>query len=207
MLSSRLFPETQLSLLSRIRRGSDSVRLQGWRDFFECYAPAVYRLARRRGLTDSDAEDIVQQVLMSVAHHISEFRYDRDRGRFRQWIRRVTANKIHDHFRQYQAREGRITHERIDVSEIELTDDNDDAWQREWHLQDLSYCLERVRGEISAKRYQAFKMYVIEGLSAQETAEALGMTLNHVYVTRTMVIQRLQHLIRELNDTGNAISS
>lgn len=198
MLSPRHFPETRLSLLSRLRHGSSPDGVQGWRDFFERYAPAVYRVARRRGLRAADADDIVQQTMMAVSAHIGDFCYDRDRGKFRQWVRTVAGNKIHDLLRRHQSREGSCGHVRLDAGGPDLPDKTA-GWETEWQVQDMLFCLDRVRDEIAPGRYEAFTRYVLEGHSAQETADSLGMTVNHVYVTRTMVIQRIRRLMEGLD--------
>ena len=89
-------PETFPRRDPRYWARGDEPRQSAWREFFECYAPPVYRVARLRGLSADDAEDIVQQVMLAVSQHIEGFRYDRDRGRFRQWVRRIAENKIVD---------------------------------------------------------------------------------------------------------------
>src|SRR5262249_54445480 len=98
MLKPRPFPETRASMLANLQTGGAAGR---WRDFYEQYAPAVFRVARLRGLPDMDAEDIVQQVMLSVIQNIEGFTYDIDRGRFRQWVRLVAENKIRDLHRRH----------------------------------------------------------------------------------------------------------
>jgi len=56
------FPETRPSLLARL--GDKSLGPSAWRQFFDAYAPAVYRVARARGFSEPDADDLVQQVMM-----------------------------------------------------------------------------------------------------------------------------------------------
>jgi RNA polymerase sigma-70 factor (ECF subfamily) len=198
MIQPRHFPETRLSLLSRLRHESDAGHAHGWREFFERYAPAVYRVALHRGLSPSDADDIVQQTMLAVSAHIGDFRYERDRGKFRQWVTAVAGNKIVDLRRSRLTREGSCKHVSIDACGGEVEDDRA-LWQREWEMQDLCFFLDRIRDEISPRRYEAFDMYVLQGVSAKETARAMGMTPNHVYVTRTLVIQRIRKLMEELD--------
>ena len=50
------FPETDYSLIDRVKDMSDGA---SWLDFMRIYQPVVYRLARRRGMQDADAHDIV----------------------------------------------------------------------------------------------------------------------------------------------------
>lgn len=196
MLQSREFPETRPSLLASLADGE--LAHSAWREFFDLYAPSVYRVARRRGLDVHDADDLVQQVMVAVSAHIGDFNYDRDRGRFRQWVKTIATRKICDFHRHRQALPDKTTIEGLDAytatepSEAQL-------WQEEWRVQDLRHCLRQVRREIAPKRYEAFELYVLSGLSAEETGRLLEMTKTHVYVTRTQVIKRVRELMRRLD--------
>ena len=83
--------ETRPSLLLRIRDASDR---DAWQEFTSIYRPAIVRMARLRGLQNADAEDLAQQVLISVAEAIAGWKHDPDRARFRTWLNRVTHNAV-----------------------------------------------------------------------------------------------------------------
>lgn len=193
MLTPQAFPDTRPSLLGSLRDGRD---LHSWRDFFSLYAPAVYRVARLKGASHSDADDIVQQVMLTVSSHIEGFRYDRDRGRFRDWVRQVTRNKIIDHHRKSKRSP-------VDLAVGELRADDvptfDELWQQEWALQDVYWCLDQIARDISPRRMQAFRQYVLEGKPAQEVADANGLTVNHVYLVRHQVIHMIRKRLAELD--------
>lgn len=200
-MPSHSFPDTRDSLLRTLRDGGSGTRPAAWKEFFERYAPAVFRVARRQGLGPQDADDIVQQTMMGVSAHIEKFTYDRDRGRFRQWVKTIAANKIRDLFRTYgkeiphQASVEQTAEGCIDVR-------SEDAWREEWRIQDMHYCLDVVRREISPRRFESFEMYVLKGVSVDETARILGMTPTHVYVTRTKVVKRIRALMAKLDQEG-----
>src|SRR3954471_1163051 len=96
-------PATRASLLVRIRDGHDAA---AWREFVQTYAPVVYGFARRRGLQDADAADLMQEVFRSVAGAAGRLEYDPKRGSFRGWLYTVTRNKIFS-FLQSQRRQVR----------------------------------------------------------------------------------------------------
>ncbi len=198
------FPETRPSLLLSLR-GGQPVQ-SAWREFFARYGPPIYRVARRRGLDGPDADEIVQQVMIAVSAHIDGFRYDRDRGRFRHWVSRIAGNKIRDLIRRRKAthKEGSFDEGRDSpaVGEM-LTDD----WEREWRVQDLLWCVEQVRGDFSPRRFEAFKLYVLDGVSAAETARRLGMSVGHVYVTRTHVVKRIRQSMEKLGEDGTRLET
>ena len=199
--SNKNFPETRPSLIRSLR--DDSRAESAWREFFERYAPAVYRVARRQGLSHADADDIVQQSMLAVSTHIGKFEYDRDRGRFRQWIKTIAANKVRDLLRR-----GKAARDTVPLTEAnEQADDQpslDSLWEQEWKVQDMLFCLDQVAADISPRRFEAFRLYVLEGVSADETAEQLGMTRAHVYVTRAQVSKRIREMMTQLDRDGDA---
>ena len=194
MLRPKPSPETRPSLLGALK-GSNAGDAD-WRRFFEAYAPSVFRVARKHGLTVPDADDVVQQVMVAVSAHISRFDPDSNRCRFRHWIRVITTNKVTDTFRRHAARP---TEQIGDCDKIAGPEVNQ-LWNDEWYLQDLQACLRTIAYEISPKRFEAFQLYVLKGVSAAETARRLNMTANHVYVTRSMVIRRLRQLFDQLHN-------
>ncbi len=210
MLSSRPFPQTSPTLLAILRDGAQAIgqpngqpggKQSGWQEFFSRYAPAVFRAARLRGLDADDADDIVQQVMTAICVHIGEFHYDRGRGQFRQWVRRIADNMIIN-----QHRRRRPTACDPELLDARLADapTADELWSQQWRLQDMHFCLEQVAADVSPRRMEAFRMYVLEDVSAAETAAAVDMTVGSVYVTRNhllnMLRQRMEELEREDGD-------
>jgi RNA polymerase sigma-70 factor (ECF subfamily) len=86
-------PLTRPSLLVRIRELQDQ---EAWSEFVEIYGPVVYGFARKRGLQDSDAADLTQEVLRAVTAAANKLVYDPRKGRFRSWFYTVARNKLHD---------------------------------------------------------------------------------------------------------------
>lgn len=193
MLKSRRFPETRLSLLDSLRADA---RRSGWMEFYGLYAPAIFRVARARGLPVHDAEDIVQQTMLEVSRHIDRFELAADRGRFRNWMQVIAERRIVDHRRRLQSNDEKI--EGL-AKHIDRPDADESMWSREWELADIQYCLEQVAENISPKRMRAFQMYCLEGRSADEVAAELGMSRGHVYVTRSQVLNMIREKIDELD--------
>ena len=59
--------ETSESLILRVK---DPANATAWSAFLAIYRPVIYRLARSRGLQDADAEDLAQQVLVSISRTV-----------------------------------------------------------------------------------------------------------------------------------------
>src|SRR5262245_29064286 len=58
---------TRPSLLNRLK-GSDDV--PGWQDFYRLYGPLIRNFARKAGLTEDEAEEVVQEAAVSVARNL-----------------------------------------------------------------------------------------------------------------------------------------
>ena len=88
---------TRHSLLLRIRDLRDD---HAWQEFHSIYAPFLYRYARKRGLGHDDAEEVRAACLEVIARQIAGFEYQREKGGFRNWLRRIVTNKVIDALRK-----------------------------------------------------------------------------------------------------------
>src|SRR5438132_13447899 len=91
---------TRASLLARLGDAQDRA---AWQQFVDLYGSLVYAFARRRGLQNADAADLMQEVLLAVARAAGRWHYDPQRGSFRAWLYTVTRNKIAGFLRARQA--------------------------------------------------------------------------------------------------------
>lgn len=201
------FLPTRQSLLSRLRSWDDH---DSWRDFFETYWRLIYDVARKSGLEDAEAQDVVQETIVAVARQMPDFRYDPSKGRFKNWLHQITRRRITDHLRKHYRTTDRETRlepnhpEPDSPSPIEelpdpATVDLDTLWEREWKAHLTSLALERVKRRAKPEHFQVFDLLVVQGWSATQVAKALGVSLPLVYVVRHRIgaqvkteIQRLQ---------------
>ena len=87
---------TSRSLLARVQADEP----QAWERLVHLYAPLVLHWCRGYGLQDQDLADIFQDVFQAVVTHVSRFRKERADDTFRGWLRRITQNKLRDHYRR-----------------------------------------------------------------------------------------------------------
>src|SRR6266540_1592415 len=88
---------TRRSLLTRLRDAGDQT---GWQQFFEAYWKLLYRVARKSGLTEAEAQDAVQETIITVSQQMPEFRYEPARCSFKGWLLLLTRQRIAHQFRK-----------------------------------------------------------------------------------------------------------
>jgi RNA polymerase sigma-70 factor (ECF subfamily) len=88
---------TRWSLISRLKNLEDQ---EGWQDFFDTYWKLIFTVALKAGLTHIEAQDVVQETLISVSKSIQEFTADPKAGSFKSWLLKLTSWRIVDQVRK-----------------------------------------------------------------------------------------------------------
>src|SRR5215813_15103282 len=88
---------TRASLLGRLKNLEDQT---SWQEFFDTYWQPIYRLAVKAGLTDSEAQDVVQETIITASKHLPAFRYDPKVCSFKTWLLRLARWRIIDQLRK-----------------------------------------------------------------------------------------------------------
>jgi RNA polymerase sigma-70 factor (ECF subfamily) len=206
--------QTRPSLLNRLRAGDDA---ESWQEFYRVYGKLVRDFAIQAGLTDTEADEVVQETAIAVARHLPKFRYDPKVCRFKTWLLNQASWRIKDQFKQRakgsQAPSrsdwgGRpdlrsdtsrtATAERVsDPAAVNL----DALFEEHWRKNLLAQALERVKEKFSLKQLQMFDLNVLKEWSAAEVARSLGVSLANVYVTKHRISAALRREIKRLEQT------
>ena len=189
-------PDTQDSLIAQLR---DANNFEAWESFAQIYRPIVYRLARARGLQHADADDLSQQVMMSVARAIPNWQRE-PQARFRHWLARIVRNATINALsrgRQDRAAGGSdflsLIHNVSDASsEIEA------QVETEYQRQVYRRAAEIVRDEVHEDSWRAFVLTVVDGKTTTAVADQLGKTIGGIHAIRSRIMRRLQDTVREL---------
>jgi RNA polymerase sigma-70 factor (ECF subfamily) len=191
-------PSTRPSLLVRIRDVHDG---PAWEQFVEIYAPLVYGYARKHGLQDADAADLTQDVLRAVALAAGRLEYDPARGSFRGWLFTVARNKLHNFLAGQKRHSQAGTADVYALLEAQPAPADETAvWEQEYEQRLFAWAAEQVRTGFEDSTWQAFWQTAVEGQSARETAEALGISVGAVYIAKSRVLARLKEQIRQVQD-------
>ena len=193
---------TRQSLLSRLKNWDDQ---QSWQDFFNTYWKLIYSVALHAGLTEAEAQEVVQETIITVARQMPGFKYNGRRGSFKAWLLHTTRWRIQDQFRKrspefdndpHRAKDDSSTAEmeRVPAPAPEVDSLWEDAWQQ--NLADAA--MERVKLLVSPKDYQMFDLHVLREMPVQEVAHKLRTTQARVYYMKYKVARLIRREVKRL---------
>jgi RNA polymerase sigma-70 factor (ECF subfamily) len=193
---------TRRSLVDRLANWDDQRR---WQDFFDTYWKLIYSAAQKSGLTDAEAQEVVQETVITVAKKIDKLRYDPALGSFKGWLLQITRWRIADQFRKRDSmqtqREGpdddrkTATIERLpDLNLVDL----DVLWEREWQENLFHAAIARVKKKVDPKQFQIFDCYVRKEWPAQKVAAQLRVSVGQVYLARHRVSALIKKEVKAL---------
>jgi len=166
-------------------------------------------------LTDTEADEVVQETAIGMARHLPEYRYDPKVCRFKSWLLNQASWRIKDQLKKRKKnasvntsspapRAGALpADETARTSTINrLPDpaavDLDELFEAEWRKTLFAAALDRVKVRFSLKQFQIFDAVAIQEWPAGDAARALGVSLANVYVTRHRISLALKKEVRLL---------
>jgi RNA polymerase sigma-70 factor (ECF subfamily) len=184
--------ETSLSLLCQLRR---SPKPETWNRLVELYAPLVRSWLRRYEVQASDADDLVQEVLLAVARDLPKFDHGGHPGAFRAWLKAILVNRLRNFWRArrrgLQARGdsdiGRRL-EQLDDPASELSQ----IWNRQHDQHVLRQLLALAEPHFAPSTWKAFCRVALDGEQADVVAKELEISLNAVFIAKSRVLSRLR---------------
>ena len=193
---------TRATLLHRLKNWNDQA---SWQEFFDIYWPLIYRFARKAGLTDAEAQDVVQEALLAVAKHMPAFKYNPAVGTFKAWLLTQARWRIVDQFRK----RGPIVPHHADSGDpartatIERMPDEKSLdweahWEADWEKTVLAAALTRVKRQLDPQKFQIFDFYVTREWPPEKVARTFNVTVNQVYLVKNRVTQMLRDEVRRL---------
>jgi RNA polymerase sigma-70 factor (ECF subfamily) len=204
-IESKQSVRTRQSLLKRLKQWNDSI---SWNDFFETYWQLIYSVARKADLSDAEAQDVVQETIISVAKKMPEFDYDPAIGSFKAWLMRLTHWRIADQLRKrgyesagnWKPREQPASGDVLDGASASVPFDLEAVWEQEWQTQILDAALQRVREHADSRQFQMFYLHVCKNLPAREVTRKLQAKLPEVYFAKYKISAAVRREIRKLEE-------
>jgi RNA polymerase sigma factor (sigma-70 family) len=193
---------TRRSLVERLADWGDQLR---WQEFFDTYSKLIYSAARQSGLAHAEAEEVVQETVITVAKNIEKLKYDPAIGSFKGWLLQITRWRIADQFRKRapaNAKRANYLDDRATATIERVPDsrgvDLDAIWDTEWKENLFEAAIARVKRKVEPKQFQIFDCYVRKEWPAAKVAERLGVSVGQVYLARHRVGALLKKEARAL---------
>ena len=158
---------TEGASLAELMTAAQQGDQDAYRQLLEGIQPIVYGYVRRRLRSHETAEDVSQEVLMTV--HRVRHTYDPDRP-FELWLFAIARSRLIDHLRRAR---------RLTAYEV-VMDDPPEIPQApaQWQATSMLEILDRI----PAGQREAFSMLKIEGLSTEEAAARAGISVSALKV-------------------------
>jgi RNA polymerase sigma-70 factor, ECF subfamily len=188
-------PTASTTLLHQVR-AMDSA---GWSRLVEIFSPVVYTWSRRAGVRESETPDVVQEVFVTIAKNVSQFRRELEQGSFRSWLATITRTRIVDHFRknrvQYAPTGGTDAMQLLEQlpSELETSITSHSAQSLM-----IQQAIRTIQAEFEERTWQAFWQTTVDGKSPSDVAKELDMGLTSVYQAKSRVLRRLRHHLSQI---------
>ena len=146
---------------------------------FREHAPRIYNLARRMLGSDSDAEDVTQDVLVQVIRNLGNFRGD---SALSTWLHRITVNAALAHRHKRAVREGHRLREPVETF---VEEDHREAPVRRWSVgpeeqalsRETQGLIEEAIARLPETYRDVFVLADVEGLPNAEIGELLGLSV------------------------------
>jgi RNA polymerase sigma-70 factor (ECF subfamily) len=198
--------ETSLSLLNRLRHAPEA---ESWNRLVELYKPLIRAWLRKYDVQDSDAEDLVQEVLLAVSKDIAKFEHKGQPGAFRAWLKGILVNRLRNFWRardrRREARCGSDIDERL--AELEKpTSELSQLWNEEHDRYVLRQLLELVKPHFAPNTWTAFYRVALKGERPRDVASEMQISLNAVVTAKSRVLSRLRQEAEGLVDSSSVFS-
>ena len=191
------FPDTRSTLIAQVRSPENR---GAWAEFVALYRPVIYRMARKRGMQEADAQDLAQAVLIRILGAIDRWQKTDPSIGFRHWLSRVAKNAILTALAK-SSKDAAIGGTDIQNLLDEQPDVDPDI-EREFALEYLREKYHRaaatVQSDVDAATWQAFELSVVEGRPCNDVAELLGKPIGTIYAARSRVMRRLRDQVDRL---------
>jgi RNA polymerase sigma-70 factor (ECF subfamily) len=191
--------KTHFSLLERVCNLRDD---RSWSEFDAIYRPLIFGYLRGLKVQEHDAHNLTQAVFCRLMVSLPKFKPDRQKGRFRTYLWRLTYNTLVDGARRRKVRDRA---EEEWVRRFREADESESRILERMFLDRhrrriLGVALSRVRTRVSPMAWACFEKRVVHGRPASEIAVELGITPNAVHVYTSRVRKEVRRHCAEIEE-------
>ena len=170
-------------LAEQIRRGDNAAM----RVFCSLYVPHLKAVCARYIVNQEDVRDVLQEILISIITHISDFRY-RGTGSLQAWSMRIAVNESLNFIRKNRHHELALLKQNTD----DIVEEEDPP------IEDIPpEVIQQMVKQLPTGYRTVFNLYVFEDKSHQEIAQLLGISIN----TSTSQLHKAKNLLAQMIQT------
>ena len=195
---------TRRTLLSRLKDWNDQ---QSWKEFFDTYWKLIYQTAIKAGLTDAEAQDVVQETVISVCKKMPEFKYRAEAGSFKSWLLQLTNWRIVDQLR-HRSKENLVRSQlrggmSSETPTVERVPDPhrsalEAIWEEEWTRNLMDAAIGRVKHRVDNRQYQLFDLCVLKQWPVNKITRLLRVRAGQVYLAKHRVSALVRKEVKRL---------
>jgi len=187
--------KTSASMSASMIRGLIDNDPKKWSEFVERYGTRIYGVCRQHNLGHEDAQDITQEIYLTIYQRIQTYIARPKPGSFRAWLHKAVLNKLID---RHRTRRPRVAAE-LEYARESLVDTCDRLHEDDWDDEQFrSQIWPRVQAIAPSTELEVFSRLVFSGQSASEVAESLALTIAVVYVYKSRVLEMCKAVAREM---------
>ncbi|MCA9061015.1 MAG: sigma-70 family RNA polymerase sigma factor [Planctomycetaceae bacterium] len=161
----------------------------------QLYSPLIKAWLRRYEVQPSDADDLVQEVLLAVSERLGRFEHAGKAGAFRGWLKAILVNRLRKFWRARDRHPQARGDSDIDVRLAQLDNESSEVsliWNREHDQYVLRQLLALVEPHFEGATWTAFCRVALDGAKPDLVAAELGISLNAVCLAKSRVLRRLR---------------
>lgn len=179
---------TRSSVLKAV---ADTSNEKAWNRLFDLYAGFVFSIARSKGLTVTDSDDIVQNVFVDLARNLPQFNYDRTKGRFRSYLISLVNWRVTDKLRAGK-RDVDFKSQYGEDMKGAVAEDDGSFLEDEWRAAAMEEALRRIKDEVNPDHFAAFVASAIEGQDTETVMNLYSITRDNLYQIRKRLTLKLK---------------
>ena len=186
---------TRATLLGRLKNWDDQA---SWQEFFDIYWQLIYRFARKSGLSDAEAQDVVQETMVAVSKQMPRFVYNPAIGTFKAWLLNLIRWRIVDQLRKrgpispnHANPDDSVRTATVERIADEKNSDWTAIWEADWQKSIFAAAMERVKRHLDPRKLQIFDFYVNHEWPPEKVAQTFNVAVNQVYLVKNRVTEML----------------
>lgn len=170
-------------LAGQIRRGDNAAM----RVFCSLYVSHLKAICTRYVTDSEDASDVLQETLISIVTHISDFHY-LGQGSLKAWATRIAVNESLNYIRRNRRQELTLQEQYID----DIAEEEEDP-----PIEDIPpEVIQQMVRQLPTGYRTVFNLYVFEDKSHQEIAQLLGTSvktsISQLHKAKNLLAQMIQ---------------